>query len=86
MAGLWSPLRWPHGWRTSAALDPRVNGTKPSEFLADRARVITGLKSLSEGARHVVEPVHGTFGSMTVADWQRWAYKHADHHLRQFGL
>jgi hypothetical protein len=29
---------------------------------------------------------HRVFGLMTVADWQRWAYKHADHHLRQFGL
>jgi hypothetical protein len=29
---------------------------------------------------------HGAFGPMTPADWHRWAYRHTDHHLRQFGL
>ena len=30
--------------------------------------------------------LRGIFGTMTVADWQRWAWKHTDHHLRQFGV
>ena len=25
---LWSPLRWPHGWRTSPMQDPKVDGTR----------------------------------------------------------
>ena len=29
---------------------------------------------------------HGLFGTRTTRDWQRWAYKHTDHHLTQFGL
>jgi hypothetical protein len=29
---------------------------------------------------------HGRFGTMTTRDWHRWAYRHTDHHLRQFGL
>jgi hypothetical protein len=33
-----------------------------------------------------MEAAHGVFGRMTLEDWQRWAYKHADHHLRQFGV
>ena len=33
-----------------------------------------------------LEPAHGFFGIMSLADWHRWAYKHTDHHLRQFGL
>ena len=37
-------------------------------------------------ARSDLEPAHGFFGTMSVADWQRWAYKHTDHHLRQFGV
>jgi hypothetical protein len=28
--------------------------------------------------------VHPMFGSMKRADWLRWGYLHADHHLRQF--
>ena len=30
-------------------------------------------------------PSHPMFGPMTAADWMRWGYLHADHHLRQFG-
>jgi len=83
---LWSPVRWPHGWRTNPDQDPNRNGTKPSEFAADRARVILGLEQLAEAHASTLEPAHGVFGLMSVTDWQRWAFKHVDHHLRQFGL
>jgi hypothetical protein len=33
-----------------------------------------------------LEPAHGFFGTMSTRDWQRWAWKHTEHHLRQFGL
>jgi hypothetical protein len=29
---------------------------------------------------------HAVFGAMTATDWYRWAYRHTDHHLRQFGV
>ncbi len=29
---------------------------------------------------------HPVFGLMTRAQWGRWAYRHMDHHLRQFGV
>ena len=35
--GLWTPIRSPHGWQTNASQDPRRNGTKPSQFVADRS-------------------------------------------------
>ena len=28
---------------------------------------------------------HPTLGPMSRAQWLRWGYLHADHHLRQFG-
>jgi hypothetical protein len=31
-------------------------------------------------------PVHPILGSMSRANWLRWAYLHIDHHLRQFGV
>jgi Protein of unknown function (DUF1569) len=30
--------------------------------------------------------LHPLFGRMSASSWMRWAYLHADHHLRQFGL
>jgi len=84
--GLWSPLRWPHGWRTNPHQDPRINGTRPSRFEKDRQRALLGLRGIAAAHDASVEQAHGVFGKMSVADWQRWAYKHTDHHLRQFGL
>jgi hypothetical protein len=84
--GLWTPFRWPHGWRTNPRLDPRVDGTKPSEFIADRNRALAGLVALAHAEGSALEDAHGVFGRMSTRDWQRFAYKHTDHHLRQFGL
>ncbi|MFA5911726.1 MAG: DUF1569 domain-containing protein [Vicinamibacterales bacterium] len=80
-----SPLRLPHGWATNPMHDPRALGTRPSEFANDRARAVAGLNGIAAGTGPL-EPAHGFFGVMSREDWQRWAYKHTDHHLRQFGL
>ena len=85
--GLWSPLRWPHALPTSPHYNPHTLGTKPTAFAHDLARAVDGLQRLAAatpGAR--LEPAHGFFGSMSTRDWQRWAWKHTEHHLRQFGL
>lgn len=84
--GLWSPLRWPHGWRTNPMHDPKAGGTRPSVFVQDLVRAVAGLEGLASAKPETLEPVHGFFGTMSIGDWQRWAYKHSDHHLRQFGL
>jgi hypothetical protein len=84
--GLWTPLRWPHGWRTNPAHDPRLAGTRPSVFTTDRQRVISAMAGIAGATPAALEPAHGVFGRMSVRDWQRYTYKHTDHHLRQFGL
>ena len=82
---LWSPFRFPHGVPTNPMHDPRADGTKPSEFARDLARAVAALEGIAS-SRGNLEPAHGTFGTMTLAGWQRWAWKHTDHHLRQFGV
>lgn len=86
LLGLWTPLRWPHGWKTNPAHDPRLAGTRPSEFAADLKRVLDATRRLAAASAERLEPAHGFFGRMSLRDWQRWAYKHTDHHLRQFRL
>lgn len=85
LLALSSPVRWPHGWATNPMHDPRALGTRPSDFARDLARAVAGLEGIASAAG-TLEPAHGTFGVMSRGDWQRWAYKHTDHHLRQFGL
>ena len=86
LLGLWTPIRWPHGWKTNPAHDPRVGGTRPTTFATDLKRVLDGMHVIATARPEAVEPAHGFFGIMSVRDWQRWTYKHADHHLRQFGV
>jgi len=85
LLALWSPVRWPRGWATNPLHDPRALGTRPSEFANDLARAVAGLTEIATGTSPL-EPAHGVFGVMSRADWQRWAFKHTDHHLRQFSL
>ena len=84
--GLWTPIRWPRGWQTNPMHDPRLEGTRPTEFARDLRRVIRSVEQLGAADSDGLEPAHGFFGVMTLRDWQRWAYKHTDHHLRQFGV
>jgi hypothetical protein len=38
------------------------------------------------GAAVDPSPVHPFFGKLTANEWATLAYKHLDHHLRQFGV
>ena len=49
---------------------------------ADLKHLLERLAAL-EGAREW--PEHPAFGHMTSRDWGTLAYRHVDHHLRQFG-
>jgi hypothetical protein len=84
--GLWTPIPWPQGFPTNPAHDPKADGTRPTVFESDRARALEGLEAIARAVPNGLAPAHGFFGTMSSRDWQRWAYRHTDHHLRQFGL
>jgi hypothetical protein len=83
---LYSPLPWPKNVKTRPGVDPHQAGTRPGDFQRDRARVIASLNQLAVAPAASLARVHFMVGPMSRKDWHRWAYKHADHHLRQFGL
>lgn len=83
---LYSGMPWPKGAKTRPGVDPKREGTRPGDFERDRTRVITGLTALASAPAQQLNPVHFMVGPMSRRDWQRWAYRHVDHHLRQFGL
>jgi hypothetical protein len=82
---LYAPLRWPAGILTSPELDQEGGGTRPAEFDIDLAEVVGLLEQLAVRPRSLEGRDHPIFGPMSAAAWLRWAYLHADHHLRQFG-
>jgi len=84
---LYAPLDWPKDIATTPELDQTIGGTKPVEFardVADLARLIEWVAGT--GAASLDHQRHPIFGPMSAAAWRRWAYLHADHHLRQFGV
>ena len=83
---LHAPLRWPVGLPTSPRNDPERDGTQPTEFEIDRERLTRLLKTFVSTASAGKCPRHPLFGHLTPREWLRWGYRHADHHLRQFGV
>jgi hypothetical protein len=81
---LHTSLPWPQGVPTRPEVDPKRDGTKPTEFERDRRAVVDLIRRfISLDAKY---DRHPTFGAMTRKEWLLWAYGHVDHHLRQFGV
>jgi hypothetical protein len=80
------PVSWPRNLQTRPEVDPFSGGTKPSEFECDRRTLVSLIRQFVEAEAGQLAPKHPIFGEMSVPDWLRWGYLHADHHLRQFGL
>jgi hypothetical protein len=77
------PFRWPRGIKSGA--DPAAKLLAEETFPADLERALQALRDLAS-ARDGLAVRHPILGAMSHSDWQRWAWKHTDHHLRQFGL
>jgi hypothetical protein len=80
---LWSGLRWQRNIKTTPGLERALDEGCSAEFDELVAVAIQKMEELAGGARCVAS--HPIFGPMSVGDWMRWGYLHADHHLRQFG-
>ena len=81
---LQAPMQWPHGVKTRPEVDQEIGGTKPVEFGRDRHELERLIEEFAArtGADFQAHPM---FGRLSTEEWQRWAYLHTDHHLRQFG-
>lgn len=79
-------LAMPKEIPTPAEMDQQQEGRKSQGFDNDRAAVVELTNRLGTLAvDHECFP-HPFFGSMSVRQWCVIAYKHTDHHLRQFGV
>ena len=59
----------------------------PREFAKEKAAFITVINKIYEGGhKGIKSEKHPFFGKMTTEEWGILNYKHADHHLRQFGV
>lgn len=82
---LYVPIRWPAGIPTRPELDQQLGGTRPGDFASDIAQLEALLESIVVHTKPPDSRRHPIFDTMSQSAWFRWAYLHADHHLRQFG-
>jgi hypothetical protein len=77
---VYSPMPVPRGRIQTA---PEMLATAPSTW-ADDVRQVELLVERLAGSRSA--GTHPFFGPLSPAGWGRLAWKHVDHHLRQFGF
>jgi hypothetical protein len=74
-------LPFPKGAPTAPELKP----SDPASFAEERAALLELLERIGTGPSKGTGPAHPLFGPMTWREWGVVTYKHADHHLKQFG-
>ncbi len=81
-----APLPWPKNYPTRPEFDQLARGTQPGDFGRDVLRLGDGFRRMARRPRDFDFGRHPVFGEMTEWEWMRWAYLHAEHHFRQFGI
>lgn len=74
-------IPFPKGAPTAAELKPGDDST----FEAERAELLNLLDRIATGPLDGAGPAHPLFGPLTRKEWGVVTYKHAAHHLKQFG-
>ncbi len=80
LAIYWLPF--PKGVPTA----PELLGRVPLEWGAERASLRQRVEAFESLYLKPEWPDHPAFGKMTPKAWGVFAYRHMDHHLRQFGI
>ena len=74
-------LPFPKGAPTAAELKPSLAASLEEE----RTALLELLERIGTGPHEGEAPAHPLFGPMTWREWGVLTYKHANHHLKQFG-
>jgi len=64
---------------------PRLKPDAAASIEEERTALLELIERLGTGPRDGAGPDHPLFGPLTWREWGVVTYKHADHHLKQFG-
>ena len=64
---------------------PELLAPDASQVEAIQSDLVSLMERMARGPREGNGPVHPLFGRLSRREWGVATYKHADHHLRQFG-
>ena len=74
-------LPFPKGAPTASELKP----VDAVSFEEERAALLEMLERIGKGPHDGASPAHPLFGPLSWQEWGVATYKHANHHLKQFG-
>jgi len=74
-------LPFPKGAPTA----PKLKPTAAASLEEERAALLELIERIGTGPKDGAGPDHPLFGPLTRREWGVVTYKHADHHLKQFG-
>ena len=75
-------LPWAKGLPTA----PELISREPEAIEGEIEAFSAAVDDFAARPRDYAWPAHPLFGAMTRRDWGALAYRHCDHHLRQFGV
>ncbi|HEV7839084.1 MAG TPA: DUF1569 domain-containing protein [Gemmatimonadaceae bacterium] len=75
-------LPFPKGVPTA----PELLSRRPAAWSAECAAVRRYVESFGDRVPKAAWPEHPAFGRMSSRAWNVLAYRHTDHHFRQFGI
>ena len=75
-------LPWPHGTQTAPELLTRA----PAAWNGEVVTLSALVEKFSTRSPRGAWPRHPLFGAMSGRAWGVLAYRHCDHHFRQFGV
>jgi hypothetical protein len=75
-------IPFPKGAPTARELIARA----PAAWGDERESIVALVERFAQEAGRPTWPAHPLFGPLTGAQWGQLAWKHLDHHLRQFGV
>lgn len=65
---------------------PKLKPVDAASLEEERAALLELIERLGTGPSEGAGPAHPLFGPLTWREWGVVTYKHADHHLKQFGV
>jgi len=75
-------LPWPHGAQTA----PELLARSPAAWNGEVVTLSALVEKFSTRSPREKWPRHPLFGAMSGRAWGVLAYRHCDHHFRQFGI
>lgn len=79
---LLSAQPWAHNLPTA----PQFKISNQREFDAEKEKLTAYINRFANEGYTITSTVHPFFGKMSSQEWAILAYKHLDHHLKQFGV